>query len=547
MTVLTKIRATDQLIVDGDVSWEFHRLMNLPLPGAPGDAATKAYVDSFGGIQGFQGPQGPQGDQGNPGVRGFQGNQGFQGIVGPQGLVGQIGVQGVPGFAGAQGNQGFQGFQGNQGSQGTGAQGNQGPGNSGGSPGFDIASIIKIDGVSTLNPVDGTTINFTTSRNGVALFTGSAYASGASSLPSDSFGINVDGVPYTLNVGALQIGAGADKAFDLPFSGSIGVPLLAGAHTAFIFVSQSGLGFVASPGNPMTLTVVYPTLNGPLALASPITKQEAENTTGTITSATGFATVLVPGTLINIVLPSSQVILLEGLAGLLNSTSPDANGFNGQLGVRIDGVTDYFGTPSAWESIYVHYGAPVTVSKAVTLGPGAHTAQLIFRQAQTNTDREGRLANGVNNSVNAPSRLTAIYTVPQAVTPLTEVVVESDSPSDSTGSTSFVATGAVVGFSLATSSVVRASAFTTAVAGGGGNQYQATNIALNIDGTTYTAQSVESFGNSVGPQLVPMAVFKDIVLAPGSHTITLMFSKRTNAAGANGALQNTHLSVVYHA
>jgi hypothetical protein len=559
----------------------------------------------------------------------------------------------------------------------------------GSAAGFDIASIVKTDGVSTLNPVDGTTLNFTTSRNGVVFLSASGYAQGNHPIPSNSLGINVDGVDYTLSYTAMINGSGGDTNFGQGCAGSIGVPLLAGAHTAYVFVSQSGLGFVASPNNPMTLTVIYPTVTGPQATASPIISQsvddttesggevlnsgavgtyadipgtaltlvlpsaqtvyfsgegyafrddaaggrqntqlglsvdgidyhgtaadtattleflscpvtvtkalalaagshtiklrfrrhqagnaasarilstadhpirltaiytfpeaiapvaatpitslEAENVTDTATTNATTVYAVIPSTLINFSLPGTQTVLFAGLA-----TADVSTDLNAQLGVRIDGV-DYNGTCVVHDNIIaVTVDGGIDVTKAVSLAAGAHTAQLVLRRA------EGVVAGSARtfNSSLKPSRLTAIYTVPQAITPANEVIAEDDSASDTTASTSLVATGAAVGFTLTASSVARISAFSTGVASGGGNAFQAVAIALNIDGTNYTEQTAYSFANSVGPSLVPMSVFKDIVLAPGPHTVTLMFREVANGSGASGVLSSTHLSVVYHA
>lgn len=277
----------------------------------------------------------------------------------------------------------------------------------------EIDGFNKTDSdFSSLNPIPGTTKVFTTGRAGRTFFSFFGQVSGLSSFPSDSLAISVDGTVYTLPIFVLQIGAGQDKAFDLALSGSISIPLAAGVHTAFLIGGASGLGFIATPANPMTMTIIYPNLTGGVATASPLARQEVENTTGTPTSVTSGPFVVVPGTHMDIVLSGTQVVDLLALGGVLHSTG-DVNGFNGQLGIRIDG-TDYPGVPTAWDSIYVHYGAPTLAFKSMVLGPGSHSVDVVFRQGQQGGGfRSGELA----NSVLYPTRLRAIYTVPQAVTP----------------------------------------------------------------------------------------------------------------------------------
>lgn len=409
----------------------------------------------------------------------------------------------------------------------------------GSTPGFDIASIILTTGVTfTGNKVNGTTINFTTTRAGIVFLSTSAYISGNHPLPSDSLGVNVDGTDYTLGVFAINNGSGGDTVFDVPFGGSIGVPLAAGAHTAYVIATQANIGFLAAPGSPMTLTVIYPTLTGPLATASAITSQEAENNTNTpFTPSVSGPYQVVPSTTMTVTLPGTQTVYFTGMATAgLSGASVDI-----QLGLRVDGI-DYDGTYAVHSSVSATgtFDYTVVVVKALSLAPGVHTISLIAKSISLG-------AAFLFNGSGRPTRLTALYTVPQAISPSGEVVAESNSASDSTGSTTFVASGATVSITLAADSVIQARAFTTGVASGGGNAFWAVAIALKIDAITYTEQAGYSFGNSVGPSLFPMAVFKDIALLAGNHTITLMYREIANGSGASGVLQNTHLSVVYKA
>jgi hypothetical protein len=411
----------------------------------------------------------------------------------------------------------------------------------GGTPGIsnlDIKSIIKTDNdFSSLNPVPGTTISFTTTRSGVSFLSCSAFTSGLSvSVYSGSIGINVDGTPYTLFVDAQNNGAGGDFTSDMGYAGSIGVSLAPGVHTAFVFVTQSVIGFQATAGAPLTLTVIFPTLSGPTAMGSPISFQEV--TTSGVGSDTTASTVFVPipGTLITLpAFATSQTVFFAGMATALRNGTAQTTA---HIGLRIDGVTDYPGTaPQSDLGNFIDHSLVVT--KALTLSPGVHTAELVY------LTESGAVPAVVSINAVKPARLTAIFTVPQAIVTNGEAVAESDSASDSTGSGVLVATGATVTITLANTSVIQAKAFTTGVASGGGNSFWAVAIALNVDGTSYTEQSGYSFANSVSPTLFPMAVFKDIVLGPGLHTVTLMFRNIANGSGASGVLSSSHLSVVY--
>jgi hypothetical protein len=403
---------------------------------------------------------------------------------------------------------------------------------------LDIAAIALTTGVTfTGNKVNGTTINFTTGRSGVSFFATSAYISGNHPLPSDSLGVNVDGIDYTLGVFAINNGSGGDTVFDVPFGGSIGIPLAPGNHVAYVIATQANIGFLAAPGSPLTLTVIFPTVAGDVATASPIAAQQVENVTGTPLSNNTGTYALVPGTLINLSFAGTQTVFFEGLGSVLNSTTPDANGFNGQLGIRIDGI-DYSGDATAWDSIYVHYGAPAVAHKAIVLTAGAHTAQLVFRQANSG-GREGRLA----NSTTFPTRLTALYTVPQAVSPGGEAVAEDDSASDTTASDVFVDTGASVTFSLSESSVVKADAYAIVNPTGGGADVTNAQLGLNIDGTDYAGTAWAKNDNTTIAFYGNVTAHKDIVLAAGSHTITARF--RRYVALQSASLSDTHLSVVY--
>lgn len=397
--------------------------------------------------------------------------------------------------------------------------------------------------------IPGTSMSVVLAGTGTVVFHGFGTATnsnGSFSASDIQIGVRVDGTDYW--GGETLFYTGIASPHDFFSSVHKALPLGVGAHAVQLVVRSS----LATPAvllnsvdQPTRLTAIYtvPEALTPAAAAS-ITKQEAENSTGTQTIVSPSAYVDVPSTLMSIALPSTQEVLLLAQGTVLQSTSPDNNGFNGQLSLSVDG-TVYPLPASSWDSIYNRYEAPLGGSRSFTLGPGVHTVKLVFRAPDPTVSRTGVLA----NSVAFPTRLTAIYTSPQVITPTSEVVAESDSPSDSTSSASFVATGATVTFSLAASSLVQARAFTTVYGYLTADGVPNARIAINIDGTNYTEQDIANYAASTGPGYSAGCIFKDIVLAPGSHTITLMFSRSPfSPFPANAAvLQNTHLSVVYHA
>src|SRR5436853_1212129 len=93
---------------------------------------------------------------------------------------------------------------------------------------LDIAGIRKTDSdFSVLDPVPGTTIAFTTARDGTSFFATSGYVAGSSIFPSGTLAINVDGTDYILAANALQCGSGDDHVVNLSYAGSLPVDLTA--------------------------------------------------------------------------------------------------------------------------------------------------------------------------------------------------------------------------------------------------------------------------------------------------------------------------------
>lgn len=283
----------------------------------------------------------------------------------------------------------------------------------GGSGGLsrDISYIAKIDGpvgLGGLAAIAGTLITVVLPVTGkVSCFASfTAYSNGGSNLPASThLYIRIDGIDYEVSGNTLDIGVFGPSYAD-SVSGVYAITLSAGSHT-FQIAAAGNTNMFANPANPAVLVVEYPILTVPVTTASPITSQEAKNDTGTPTTNATTTYAVIPNTLINFTLPGTQTIMLEGYATSHRiSTSSD---MNVQFGVRIDGI-DYNGT-SVIEQQYLSEadGAfTVVVSKAISLASGAHTAQLILKQANAVF-----AAAAVENSVARPTVLTALYTTPQ--------------------------------------------------------------------------------------------------------------------------------------
>ena len=151
-----------------------------------------------------------------------------------------------------------------------------------------------------------------------------------------------------------------------------------------------------------------PLLTQASALQSALTSQEAENATGTPTTNGTTTYAVVPGTLINLTLSGSQTVFFEGC---VTAGNVGFGGYNTQIGVRIDGI-DYDGQSVKVGTFFAANDlAGLSVAKAITLGSGPHTAQLILREAG------GSGSASVVNGTTKPSRLTALYTTQTLVPP----------------------------------------------------------------------------------------------------------------------------------
>lgn len=261
--------------------------------------------------------------------------------------------------------------------------------------------------------VTGVTISFNLPITGTVQFFGSATALSNPFTQGNyiGLGLNVNGTDYAgCGTGGQAFNAaGGGNLVTLGFTSgdaitfALALNLAAGAYT--VKLRFLGNGYLESSASfPTKLIALYPTLTGPIAAASPITSQEAQNATGTPTTNATTTYAVIPGTLINLTLSGIQTVFFSGLA-----TADVVTDLNAQLGVRIDGI-DYDGTCSVHDNlIAVTVDGSVDVTKAISLTAGAHTAQLVIRRA------EGVVAGSaqVFNSSTKPSRLTAVYTTPQ--------------------------------------------------------------------------------------------------------------------------------------
>ena len=274
---------------------------------------------------------------------------------------------------------------------------------------LDIKGIQKTDNdFSVLNPVPGTTIVFTTTRAGFSFLAASAYTLGLSFGPySATIGINVDGVDYTLALDSQNNGAGGDFTQGMGYSGALPVFLNPGVHTAYVFVTQSVIGFQATPNNPLTLSVIFPTATGGVVAAATLVKQESGPFAATVNPPdTNY--IPIAGSSIPVVLAVPQTVTVLAYT---NFNDPGSNAVNGQLGVRVTSpgptVTDLEGNKTRGGNDVNAAGS--VVSRAINLAAGSHTIELIARNPASG---------GTYEFENA--WLTIIYNNPQEIAPTPE-------------------------------------------------------------------------------------------------------------------------------
>lgn len=115
-----------------------------------------------------------------------------------------------------------------------------------------------------LAPVPGTAFNFS-SGDGFAQYSFSCQWAGTAGTITAALtaGVRVDGVDYTLDTFVIVNGAGSDRQSAWSQHGQITLPIAAGNHTVELLATAAGSVpgwvLVASPTQPATVSVIYPT------------------------------------------------------------------------------------------------------------------------------------------------------------------------------------------------------------------------------------------------------------------------------------------------
>jgi len=123
---------------------------------------------------------------------------------------------------------------------------------------YTVKKIYKVDGVSTLNPVDGTLINFSVAADGECFFAANGIFNGFTAFFGVDLAIYVDGVLLCHADETSVNGSGGDSTGPVAMSPNGSIFLTTGAHTVELVASQVNLGLAASAVDPLTLTVIYP-------------------------------------------------------------------------------------------------------------------------------------------------------------------------------------------------------------------------------------------------------------------------------------------------
>jgi hypothetical protein len=330
-------------------------------------------------------------------------------------------------------------------------------------------------------------------------------------------GIRIDGINYD---GGYEQTYGLGSFVSGTLVASKAIALGVGIHTAQIVIRRIGGSsadiWTESPGDkPARLTALYTNPQELVDLGiGTLANQEAENTTGVATTNATTTYALIPATLVTVTVPVAQVVLFEGMA---TAGTPDS-AYNTQLGIRIDGI-DYHGQSVRAGVILAVDRAGVSVTKSLQLAPGSHTAQLLVRQAAATSDDAA-----IVNSVNEPTRLTAIYTAPQDI-----VTTILDHAKDDTSGGFVTASAAPViipspSVAFTQLAVGDVEAHLTATAYFNGAFRVRANTFLVLDGVTFIkvayagVDGVVSGGQACGG----VAVFPAVAI--GAHTIQAALS-----------------------
>lgn len=368
--------------------------------------------------------------------------------------------------------------------------------------------------------VTGSTLTFTLSEIKTVELIAQFPITGIFATASDAFfGLKIDGVDTPISRFAQDNAGQIDHMY---FSHVL--ELASGTHTISIIgkitAATYQIDIPATSTNKIVLTALY---TEPVVAVGAITTLEAENATGTPTTNATTTYAVIPSTLINFSLSGTQTVFFDGFV----TVQTPSTRYNTQIGIRIDGV-DYDGPAVLVGTIFsVTDLAGLTASKAISLAAGAHTAQLVLREAGGTGSAE------VANSALKPSRLTALYTVPQSIPAADFAFVQATATGgefDTTSATFVDVTGTTVNFStLATRNVIVKAQFT------GIRQQADTDItafyALNIDGTDYNMGGLKLSLSAGFNGFWVQSFEKIIALAAGSHTAVL----RLKSNGANNS------------
>jgi hypothetical protein len=265
-------------------------------------------------------------------------------------------------------------------------------------------SIVKTDGVSTLVPVDGTLINFTTVVAGECSFWAAGVWAGLSfAVAGGSLNFRIDGVDYAPLTWAWNNGSGGDTTSAASLSPHITLPLAAGAHTVELVASNTVLALQADATNSLSLTVQYPAFSGAAPAGPGVASSStfASRTAGDVTLVAGAGWTLIPDTLVTLDLEIAGNVIINASAWAFDFVDPAIV----KYGVRVDGVDVALSkterpAPTATDAL------PGAGTLGILLSAGPHTIQMIARD-----DSAGGGAT-VSGTATDPASVTVQYPVP---------------------------------------------------------------------------------------------------------------------------------------
>lgn len=413
--------------------------------------------------------------------------------------------------------------------------------------GFAAFGRLKVDANfapgGAFIPIPGTDFTFNLTSPGNVFLAYSCFWSGNTSLPSVSTGLFVDGVPFTLNVDALQIGAGSDRAFDFGHAGSMTVALGAGNHTI-----QLGAGgnmtLIAAPSSPMTTSAMVPTAitgggggggGGSGGGGAALVTVEVENPGSFPSPGPVGSWIDIPGTTITFTLDEQKSVLFAGVG---TSQLTGGTRIMSSFGVKIDGVV-YDGTQLNSGANGVNDGGQ-SVVKSLLLAAGVHTANLTIR-------KDNALETGASI---IDMRLIATYTQPVfGVGSLSQLeAIANLGGNFQTAQTApnwSLVPNTQINFTLLANQVVLFEGSGTALSDIAGKAD--CQIGINVDGVDFPGTHVNS-NVAAGLDQAGLFVFKAASLAAGPHTAQLEIRRVSgNAANAiisTDSVRPARLSIV---